>query len=322
MIGVLRTPIITPLNNFFVPAPFVQERVNAIADRLSSWERPVVTDYELGVLLCQAKPPSEDVIEPGLYKAVVEQLVLNRLITPSKDFKSKRVFHLFRSSKPLSTEVACAVDPFACVTHLSAMEIHGITDRFSKILYLTTPPDSEWKELAQDKMSKDLDGHFEVHRLAKLPKLRPIEFERLEGKRVELMRRSSRGAFKVIKTPAIRVAMVGRTFLDMVREPENCGGMQHVVDTYVEYGSRYLSVIVEEIERHGKPIEKVRAGYLLDEVCKLHHPLIDGWRGNAQRGGSRMLDPKGEYDTYFSEKWMLSINVPSLTPDDATGEDA
>lgn len=146
--------------------------------------------------------------------------------------------------------------------------------------------------------------------------------DRVDGVRVELLRRANRGAFKVIKSPAVRVAMMGRTFLDMVREPECCGGMQHVVDTYRQYGPRNLPLIVEEVERHGKSIEKVRAGYLLEEVCKLQHELIDKWRAAAQRGGSRVLDPASEYSAIYSEAWKLSINVPSLQPLDREEESA
>ncbi|QHE75491.1 hypothetical protein F9Z44_05175 [Hydrogenophaga sp. PBL-H3] len=291
-----------------------------IAERLATWERPVVTDYELGALLCATQPDTDAVIEPGLYKAIVYRLRSFHLISPARDLKPGAVFQLFGRAKPSAMEVACAVDPFACVTHLSAMEFHGLTDRFSKILYLTTPPDKEWREQAHERMARDLGQHLAVHRAAKLPMLRYLGFERVEGVRVEVMRRSSRGAFKAIKSPAIRVAMVGRVFLDMVREPDNCGGIQHVVDAYREYGSQYLSLILDEIDRHGKPIEKVRAGYLLEAVCRIQHPRIDGWKDYAQRGGSRRLDPQGEYAPTFSETWKLSINVPSLLTDGRDGE--
>ena len=68
------------------------------------------------------------------------------------------------------------------------------------------------------------------------------------------------------------------------------------------------------MEQHGNAVERVRAGYLLDEVCRLSHPLVDGWTQKAQRGGSRLLDPLGEYVPHYSEKWKLSINVASLMP--------
>ncbi|WP_252374222.1 hypothetical protein [Hydrogenophaga sp. 2FB] len=319
-INVLRTLILQrlPTKPKFLAAAIGP--AEGIADRLATWERPVVTAYDLGVLLCATQPDTDDVIEPDLYKAIVDRLSSFHLISPAKDFKPGAVFQLFGRPKPSAMEVACAVDPFACVTHLSAMEFHGLTDRFSKILYLTTPPDKEWREHAEERMARDLGQRLAVYRAARLPMLQYLGFERVEGVRVELMRRSSRGGFKTIKSPAIRVAMVGRVFLDMVREPDNCGGMQHVVDAYREYGSQYLSLILDEIDRHGKPIEKVRAGYLLEAVCRIQHPRIDGWKDFAQRGGSRMLDPQGEYAPTFSETWKLSINVPSLLTDGRDGE--
>lgn len=289
-----------------------QPLLKAIQDKLAVWERPIVTDYELAVLMTAQLVALHMEPSKSIYQAVVKHLGAFSLIAPSKDFKSGMVYHLFGRMKPNPMEVACSVDPFAYVSHLSAMEYHGLTDRFSKILYLTTPPDNEWRAMATSRMERDLGDQIRAFQLAKLPTLKRPVFDRVEGQRVELMRRSSRGVFKTVKQPSIRVAMVGRTFLDMVREPDNCGGIQHVVDTYQERGGRYLSLITEEVDRHGKPVEKVRAGYLLDEVCDLHSSVIDSWTEHAQRGGSRMLDPQGEYAPEHSEKWQLSINVPSL----------
>jgi len=291
-----------------------------IAERLANWERPVVTDYELSILLIDACRGVQTAIDLQLYEAVREQLHSFQLIKPSKDFKADSVFHLFGRANPSAMEVACATDPFAYVTHLSAMEFHGITDRFSKILYLTTPVAKEWNEQALERMSKEVRIGLEAFQVAKLPILRFHRFERVEGVRVEWLRRSNRGAFKTIASPSIRVAMIGRTFLDMVREPDHCGGMQHVIDTYREYAARYLPLLVDEIERNGKSIEKVRAGYLLEVACKLSHPRIEAWKSCAQRGGSRVLDPKGEYASFYSDVWKLSINVPSQMPQGFTEE--
>lgn len=287
---------------------------------LGKWERPVITDYELGSLAADQASALQVEISAEIYTEIVQRLASFGLISPSKDFKAGTVFHLFGHVKPLPMEIACAVDPFAYVSHLSAMEYHGITDRFSKILYLSTPPDKEWKEQAAARMDKDRKKRAEAHLSAGLPTLRYQKFERIDGMRVELMRRSHRGAFKIIKSPAIRVAMVGRTFLDMLREPEYCGGMQHVVDTYREYAAKYLSLIVDEVSRHGKSIEQARAGYLLEEVCGLKDSRIDDWASRVQRGGSRKLDPQEEYAPVFSERWMLSLNVPSLAPPDSVSE--
>ncbi|WP_448676421.1 type IV toxin-antitoxin system AbiEi family antitoxin domain-containing protein [Delftia acidovorans] len=284
--------------------------VRPIQERLGAWERPVVTGYELGVL---ASTYAENhAISLHVYTELVRVLTSFGLISPAKEFKPGSVFHLFGRNKPLSMEVACSVDPFAYVSHLSAMEYHGITDRFPKVLYLSTPPAHEWKEQAEARMDKDLKEFKKDYLAAKLPALRFQKFERVDGVRVELMRRSHRGAFKTIKSPSIRVAMVGRTFLDMLREPESCGGMLHVVDTYREYAGKYFKLILDEVSKHGTLIEKARAGYLLEKVCGKVDPVIDGWASTVQRGGSRKLDPQAEYSPFFSERWALSVNVPSL----------
>jgi predicted transcriptional regulator of viral defense system len=134
---------------------------------------------------------------------------------------------------------------------------------------------------------------------------------------IQFYERSQLGAFRLVSGSTLRVATIGRVFLDMLREPALCGGIQHVVDIYQREAKRYLKLIVDEVERHGQPIDKVRVGYLLSDVCKLEAPEFSSWQKFAQRGGSRKLDAKGEYVPSYSERWLLSINVPSLTlPED------
>ena len=292
--------------------------IKPIQERLGGWAKPVVTAYELGVLV--AIHATDESASLSLYTRVVDTLSAFGLISAAKGFKAGTVFQLFGHNKPLPIEVACAVDPFAYVSHLSAMEYHGITDRFSKILYLCTPTDREWKEQAVARMEKELQTRKASYLAAKLPALKFQKLERIDGMRVELVRRSHRGASKTIKSPSVRVAMVGRTFLDMLREPELCGGMQHVIDTYREYAAKYLQLIVEEVDRHGTLIERSRAGYLLETVCGLSDPLISVWASQVQRGGSRKLDPQAEYAPLFSERWALSVNVPSLDGTQANTE--
>ena len=62
-------------------------------------------------------------------------------------------------------------------------------------------------------MDKELRAQAAAYRVARLPVLRRLPFERIEGQRIELMRRSNRGAFKTIKSAAIRVATIGRVFI-------------------------------------------------------------------------------------------------------------
>src|SRR3546814_10250682 len=107
--------------------------MKSIQEKLAGWERPVITDYELGVLvashLVNQEPPSR-----LLLQQITDGLSLFGLISFDKDFKPGSVYHLFGRIKPKAIEIACAVDPFAYISHLSAMGYHGLTDRFSKIL--------------------------------------------------------------------------------------------------------------------------------------------------------------------------------------------
>ena len=192
------------------------------------------------------------------------------------------------------------------------MEHHGLTDRFAKILYMTRPPAVEWRRQAVARMEKDLDGKLEQYKKAGLPVLTMPKINAIGRTVVHFQERSQFGAFRNVADTSLRVATIGRVFLDMLREPKLCGGMQHVLDVYKRDAKRYLKLIVEEIDRHGQPIDKVRAGYVLSEVCGLQYPVLQEWEFFVQRGGSRKLDPDEEFATHYSERWKLSINVPSL----------
>jgi predicted transcriptional regulator of viral defense system len=143
---------------------------------------------------------------------------------------------------------------------------------------------------------------------------------RLNQTPIHFCERSQLGAFRLVSGSNLRVATIGRVFLEMIREPALCGGLQHVVDVYGTEAKRYIRPIIDEIDRHGLPIDMVRAGYLLTEVCQLDAPEFHEWQKLAQRGGSRKLDPDAEYATVFSERWKLSINLPSLTAPAALDE--
>jgi predicted transcriptional regulator of viral defense system len=163
-------------------------------------------------------------------------------------------------------------------------------------------------------MARDLGEAVGAYRKARFPLPCKPAFHRIAGTAVQVLDRSRQGAFKMIKGTPLRVATVGRTFLDMLREPLDCGGMQHVLDIYRTSAPRYLTLIVDEVDRNGTGIDKVRAGYVLTDLCGLAHPSIEDWERFGQRGGSRKLDPNAEYASDFSKRWKLSLNVPSLQP--------
>lgn len=290
----------------------------AVARQISRESLSVVTAPRLGIIVFKALTaghvdgaPIESLAERpshAHYELVLEFLLSYGVLTKIRGLRRPLAFSVLGRPSLAAGEVACAIDPFAYISHLSAMEYHGLTDRVLRVLYLTTPKSSEWQGLAREFMQKELGDSYEAYAASGLPMLTGVKIAKILDKEIAVTHRLHLGAYRKLPETDTRVATVGRTFLDMLREPELCGGMQHVLDTFQDHAQRNLSLITSEIDRHGEPIDKVRAGYVLEEVCGLHAPEIEAWRKFVQRGGSRRLVASKEYSSTFSEKWCLSLN--------------
>jgi len=141
------------------------DTTTALTLELGSLHQPVVTTYQLGTLLFrlyhtktyQGKPLTQlkkDFPEPLDLKRMTDQLLENGVLQPHKDFAGG-VFVIL-GKEPTASEVACGVDPFAYLSHLSAMEHHGLTNRMPKMLFLSSPPPTEWRQSALARMKRDL----------------------------------------------------------------------------------------------------------------------------------------------------------------------
>ncbi len=291
----------------------------ALTLELGNLHQPVVTTYQLGVKLFQlyraktyqgeslAKLKGE-LPEASELKRVLDQLLTNGVLRHHKDFSGG--VYILLGKEPTAPEVACVVDPFAYLSHLSAMEYHGLTNRMPKMLFLSSPPSAEWRQFALARMKRDIgEEQLETYNTAGLPSLAKFRLDKLQRQTVKVYTSSHLGAFIVVRDRALRVAALGRTFLDMIREPDLCGGIYHVLEVFEAHAATYVRLITDEIDQHGTKIDKVRVGYILEERCGLKNPILDRWQSEVQRGGSRKLYAKGEYSARFSERWSLSLNI-------------
>jgi predicted transcriptional regulator of viral defense system len=213
-------------------------------------------------------------------------------------------------ARPDPEAIFCAIDPFCYVSHLSAMVYHGLSNRLPKLLFFTSPAPTQWRELANARMARDLGSEFNNFRAANLPSLVRHKVEKIQGLTLNLTQTSGfGGGFRIAQDGLLRVSTLGRTYLDMLRRPDLCGGMAHVIEIFEQSANEHLSLIIGEVDKHGSKIDRVRAGYILEDRCGLRDDRIDAWAADAQRGGSRRLDPEREYVPSFSERWMISINV-------------
>lgn len=287
-----------------------EDDIGNLAEALAATKLPAISEYELGKAAFLRLPVMAEQNSP-VFRTLIDHLKTLRILSPLSA-EGVSAYLLFGHAGATPQQIACALDPFAYVSHLSAMEYYGLTDRFPRILYLTTPPAAEWRKQAHERMQRELGERYEAYVATRLPKLARPKWSKIDRTTVVLQERSQLGAFKHVPDSALRVATLGRVFLDMTREPQLCGGIQHVIDIFASDARQYLRLIVDECERHGKAIDKVRAGYLLTEVCRIQDPIVESWSQYAQRGGSRKLNPEAEYTSEFSDRWKLSINVPSL----------
>lgn len=298
-----------------------QTLLKALAQELGRIPQPVITSYQLGYLIFNAYlnnaiGDATLSLKKHLPERTQYNIALNDMLNTGVLSKfsglSGKYFKILGKPDVDAEEIICSIDPFCYISHLSAMAYHGITDRLPRTVFVSSPPPKEWRGFAVEQMKKDLKEQYDTYVEQRFPKITRPRPEKIAGRIIEFKHSSHMGAYKNIQGKSLRVSNIGRTFLDMLRDPELCGGIQHVIDVYKEYSKQYLRQIIDEIDTHGKDIEKMRAGFILESEVDVRHPRIDVWQSKVQRGGSRKLDPNNEYSPFFSERWAISLNLPSV----------
>lgn len=283
---------------------------------LTEHPKPVISRYELVgymVKLYRTKTyaglpigkltsdlPQQTVIERNL-----DSLVNKGILT---QFANLPVFAVAGLTAPTAQQVICTLNPFCYLSHLSAMEWHHLTDRIPHTVHVTTCTASEFRRLAEEKAKQDL---LPFPALADIPCKHHKPGGEIQAKTIQEHTRKDYHPYpEQHGSGGIRVAPIGRTFLDMLQEPDYCGGFSHVLEVFTEYAGHYLPVILKTIDKEGKAIDKVRVGYILQERLGHQHPTIEGWKALVQRGGSRKLLATEPYKDSYSETWCISVNLP------------
>ncbi|MXV73340.1 hypothetical protein F4Z99_03560 [Candidatus Poribacteria bacterium] len=210
-------------------------------------------------------------------------------------------------------DIVCLIDRFCYISHLAAMQRWGVTNRRSHNLMLSRPDNETVQILIADIMKREAEevpwderpnppwpGPFRLTNIA-----HPLQ---VRGRLIQL--RQTRNPGKALKdhNGFARVSTIGQTFLDMLQQPDLCGGMAHVLEVWDEHAHFYLDAIIEVVN-DASSVVKCRAGHIIEERLGIKHPVLDAWQACAQRGGSSRLDPKRPYIPKWSEKWMISLNV-------------
>lgn len=89
-------------------------------------------------------------------------------------------------------------------------------------------------------------------------------------------------------------------------EPGLCGGITDVLHVYEEHAAVNKHLDFDELDLNGSKIDKVRAGFILEEVCSVCDPRMASWLELAALSGSRKLNAASDYGPQFFKPWMLS----------------
>jgi len=300
----------------------------AVIGALEDSPRPIVTNYELFRIVWDIyENPSRYPVKiirrvkaPGYtqYSRVINDLSRERLIRIDPDFGSSygvldtktRVFRISEVPDAPAEDIACLVDPFAFVSHLSAMQRYGLTVRQPETLTLTTPKGKLWSQRRDEKMRQDYGFDPAEAELDYFKPLQAITIpEQLRNRKVHVRHSVRSYASQPIMDSFARIIEIGDLFVQMLDDPDLCGGMEHVLEIWEEHGEVYLDAIIRAVNEAPTDIIRVRAGYILEAHLEVDDPRIDAWKRCAQRGGSRKLNPSKPYGPPFSETWMLSLNV-------------
>lgn len=282
---------------------------------LTDYDKPVISYYSFTKIIC-------DLYKDRAYKGVpigkissdypskkVTDRNIRALVTSGSlsDISILPVYEIPGHIVPSAQQIICELNPFCYLSYLSAMEWHSITDRIPKVVHVTTCTNKQFSIKARDLAKIDFPG-FDNDTYPLILKRHKISAG-IKGKKIK--EHTSSGYMDkppLSQTGGIRVSSIGDTFLDMLQKPEFCGGVDHVLSVFEEYAPKYLPVIVRAINKKGRPIDKVRCGYVLEERLKLSHADFDKWKKHAQRGGSRKFVSSSPYENKYSESWCISLN--------------
>ena len=288
-----------------------------IALGIEALAKPLLNEIELFVLAARAhadgaagrikilRLPKE--YDYSQFRRTMRQLEKRHIVAVDSEFRSGIWQNLAVAPAATAEDAFCLVDPYAHVSFLSAMQRHGLTDRSPSELQMTTLPDALWRQ----KQMIDFAGDFpEYLRDKQVPSPRRIGLRKtLRGRVIDLHRSKAPRDVVAVRGSYARITSIGSTFVDMLTEPDKCGGMRHVIECFEYNFMDHADEIIKSVTKFGSSITKVRAGHIIDEHLGVASSLVDEWVTFAQRGGSRLLDPKKPYGAKWSEKWMIAINA-------------
>ena len=202
-------------------------------------------------------------------------------------------------------ELLFELHPYAALSHLSALQYHGLSIERETYLTMSVPSDGRGDLLPLGTRGLDWEG-------AELPSgsiPKTVLNTRVLTKRV-----NPADYFGLIEVEPraipLRYTGLERTLIDAIQSPRLCGGVEAALSAWFEGSERIdVNAIVRQVERLNIAILRQRIGFLLEELG-LTHSHLTHWQQQSQRGGSSRLVASLPFSSTYNERWNLSLNAP------------
>jgi len=216
------------------------------------------------------------------------------------------------NTKLTPSELIFPLFPYAYLTHLSAMRHYSITDRIPKKIQIEIPSRSKWKALIIEDIKKmDVsarDKDLILKYLPRYPKSDEIYFKK------RILVSSTRTPLPNLTLDnGIRVIEIGALFVEMINNPKECGGIEHVMDIFQEYGLVFKKKIYKAA-LESSLISQTRIGFIFEQILKQSDLEIIKMKNRNKdlRGGSRVFLTGEDFSNIINIEWNLSLNHPSV----------
>jgi hypothetical protein len=241
--------------------------------------------------------------------------------------ESTKGFAFFTKGQRLNTpeQIVSGIYPFGYLSHLSAMNAYKLGSVKSSAIYFTCLGRMDW----HNQSLKDLRSEFKVNvtnyidldgSMSRTTSLNGIHVEEqsiIDGypsadvlEDIGIIIINKKYLDESEWWGGVKVQNIIDLFIDMIRSPQYCGGLQHVIRVYNHHLDIYFEKIVEKLEVSGSIIDRARFGFITEKHIFKTHILFTKWKAEQKnkRGGSRKLVSTLDFDSEFDPDWNISIN--------------
>ncbi len=295
---------------------------DAILRELANQQRRVLSQWRAFVLLRRATfdTPRSDRRWDRLPDAPADMRPLLRTMqTRGEIAQIPRLPGLFEVTIPFARtgpldehEILLEANPFAVISHFSALVFHGLTEQQPTFLTASVP-----RATPGDLLPIDTDPSDWEKMSLPSARRRPETVLRTRVRWSTIDPARFNGFLEYQPHGArIRVTTPERTLVDALQSPDLSGGVANVLRAWaIGVPMANLDSLTDQVERYDIQVLRQRAGFVLDRLG-FAHPALARWQQKAHRGGSSRLIGSEPFSSSFDERWNLSINASTSPLED------